>query len=235
MSSLPEGVNPRDVWVVLPAYNEGRVIGSVIAPILREGYHVVVVDDASTDRTYQEACAARAHVCRHLINLGQGAALQTGIAYALAKGAAYVVTFDADGQHLASDIPALLQCLVGQGCDVALGTRFAPGSRAEDMPALRKWVLKLATLYLRLSVGVRVTDAHNGLRAFTAAAAAQLEIRQNRMAHASEILRQIRTRGLRYAEVPVTIRYTDYSLAKGQKVHNAINILWDSFTGLFLR
>jgi len=228
-------VKPRTVWIVVPAFNEGTIVRSVINPLIDEHYNVVVVDDGSTDETFAEACHAGAYVCRHTANLGQGAALQTGIQYALSKGAAHIVTFDADAQHDHTDIPKLLEPLGTGDFDVALGTRFGREGQAPEFPSSRKALLKLATLYTRLTLRMKITDTHNGLRAFTAQAATQLNITQNRMAHASQILGQVRSHRMRYIEVPVTVQYTEYSTAKGQKVSNIINILWDSFTELIRR
>ncbi|MFP2932707.1 glycosyltransferase family 2 protein [Pyxidicoccus sp. 3LG] len=215
----------RRVFIVIPAFNEGGAIADVVSKVVRRFTCTVVVDDGSADETAEFAHKAGAHVLVHPINLGQGAALQTGIEYALAHGAEYIVTFDADGQHDADDIPVMIATMESSNANVALGSRFL--GRAERMPASRKWLLKAATLFTRVTTGLKVTDAHNGMRVFNAAGAAKLHIRQNRMAHASEILDQIAEHGIPYVEVPVTIRYTEYSLAKGQSGLGAFNILLD--------
>jgi glycosyltransferase involved in cell wall biosynthesis len=184
---------------------------------------VVVIDDCSADATSDVAHAAGAVVLRHPVNLGQGAALQTGLRYALAQGAEAIVTFDADGQHRVQDIDVLLETQRQTGAEVVVGSRFL-GS-AEGMPALRRLVLRAAVVFTRITSGVALTDAHNGLRLLMRSAAAKLRIEQNRMAHASEIVDQFRALGLRVAEAPVTIRYTEYSLRKGQRLDNAFHIL----------
>ncbi len=214
-------------WVVIAAYNEGRAIGRVLAELAALPYRVAVVDDGSTDATAEIAARAGAEVLRHPINLGQGAALQTGIEYALLRGASHVVTFDADGQHRTADIAALLAALSTDDADFALGSRFR--GAAVDLPPLRRLMLRAATLFTRATSGLDVTDAHNGLRAMTRRGAARIRLRQNRMAHASEILHQIAASGLRYAEVPVTIQYSRYSLAKGQRASEFVVILLDLF------
>src|SRR5262245_2236679 len=99
------------VWVVCPAFNEAPAIGRVLSDLSRTDYDVVVVDDCSCDATRHIATELDATVISHPINLGQGAALKTGIEYALAQGATYIVTFDADGQHRVGDIPRLLDAL----------------------------------------------------------------------------------------------------------------------------
>jgi glycosyltransferase involved in cell wall biosynthesis len=216
----------KGVFLVIPAYNEGSALGDVIAGVVGRFAGVVVVDDGSADDTARVAKDAGATVLVHPVNLGQGAALQTGLAYALRKGARYVVTFDADGQHDAKDIPRMIEALERTGAQVALGSRFLDGS-STNATRSRRILLKAATVFTRLTTGLQVTDAHNGMRVLTAAGAARLRIRQNRMAHASEILEQIASERIPYIECPVHIRYTDYSRAKGQSGFEAINILID--------
>jgi glycosyltransferase involved in cell wall biosynthesis len=216
---------PADVYVVVPCYNEGPVIAEVLAGLCAHFPNVVAVDDGSTDATWERLRESRATVLRHVVNLGQGAALQTGLTYALRAGAKYLVTFDADGQHQVEDLARLLTPVVAGQADVALGSRFL--GAAVDMPLGKRLVLRAAVTFTRVAGGIRLTDTHNGLRALTAEAARKLPITQNRMAHASELLHNIVERELRYVEVPVTIRYTEWSRAKGQSVFNAVNILFD--------
>src|SRR5205085_520196 len=147
-------------------------------------------------RTAEIALAFGAAVIRHPLNLGQGAALQTGIDYALAHGAEFIVTFDGDGQHRAADIAALIAALIEEHADFALGSRFL--GQSPNLPVLRRFVLHAATLFTRLSTGLPLTDTHNGLRAMTRKGASCISLRQNRMAHASELLSQIAASGLRY-------------------------------------
>jgi glycosyltransferase involved in cell wall biosynthesis len=186
----------------------------------------VVVDDGSGDGTADHAATAAA-VVRHPVNLGQGAALQTGIDYALHQGADVIVTFDADGQHRASDIERLVAALREAPADFALGSRFLGDAIA--LSTARRLLLRAATLFTQLTTGLRLTDTHNGLRAMTRHGAEKIRLRQNRMAHASEILAQIAASGLPYVEVPVRIEYTAYSLAKGQRLGDALAILLDLF------
>lgn len=215
------------IYVVIAAYNEGAVISRVVADVKRAGYPVVVVDDGSRDATADHARSAGAIVIEHPFNLGQGAALQTGIDYAVAQDAEIIVTFDADGQHRVSDIARLTDALVQEQADFALGSRFL--GQAPNLPPPRRLMLRAATLFTRLTSGLQVTDTHNGLRAMTRNGAAAIRLQQNRMAHASECLSQIGASGLRYVERPVTIEYTAYSLAKGQNMRDAVLILLDLF------
>jgi glycosyltransferase involved in cell wall biosynthesis len=221
--------NTGNVWVVIPAYDEDAVIGDVVGRLRICYRNVVVVDDCSRDATGPAAGAAGAMVLRHPINLGQGAALQTGISYALEQGADSIVTFDADGQHRVEDIGVLIDVQIRTGAEVVLGSRFL--GRAENIPTLRRLLLKLAVIFARVTSGANLTDAHNGLRLFTRRAALQLRITQNRMAHASEITEQIHRLGLSMTEAPVTIVYTDYSLRKGQKLSSVFTILSELIVG----
>jgi polyprenyl-phospho-N-acetylgalactosaminyl synthase len=221
MRPVPE----KSVWIVIPAYNEVAIIGRVVGDLVERGYAVVVVDDGSADGTGVTARTAGGAVVAHPFNLGQGAALQTGIAFALLQDADYLVTFDADGQHRATDIDGLLDALRTQNADFALGSRFL--GTATDMPASRRLLLKAATWFTRLTTGLRITDTHNGLRAMTRRGAGKIKLRQNRMAHASEILHAVARSGLRYVEVPVTVDYSVYSLAKGQRLTDSLRILVD--------
>jgi glycosyltransferase involved in cell wall biosynthesis len=226
MSAAEISSNPT-VWVICAAYNEATTIGRVVTELDGAGYRVVVVDDGSGDGTRHIAAVAGADVVVHPVNLGQGAALQTGIDYALSQGADILVTFDADGQHRVADIPVLLDALRHERAEFALGSRFL--GQTYHLPALRRWILYAATIFTRLTTGLRLTDSHNGLRALTRRGAAAFRLRQNRMAHASEILVEIAHSGLRYVEVPVTIEYTAYSLAKGQRIGDSVTILLDLF------
>jgi glycosyltransferase involved in cell wall biosynthesis len=220
--SLDPNVRSRTM-LVIPAFNEATRVGEVIESVRRSYPHVVVVDDGSSDQTATVARQAGAFVLRHVVNRGQGAALQTGITFALRRGADYIVTFDADGQHRISDIAALLEPIVTGEVEIALGSRFM--GKAVRIPPLRRLVLSLAVLFTRVVSGVVVTDAHNGLRAFSRRAAAGIDIRNDRMAHASELIDIIRALDLPYREVPVKIKYTSESLAKGQSLRGAARIL----------
>jgi len=217
----------RDIWVIIAAYDEARVIAGVVADVKSAGHRIVVVDDGSADRTADLAAAAGAVVIRHPINLGQGAALQTGLDYALSHRADIIVTFDADGQHRAADIARLVDALARHGADFALGSRFLGGT--VNLPTSRRLVLRAATWFTRATTALTVTDSHNGLRAMTRRGAGHIRLRQNRMAHASEILHQIAASGLKYVETPVTIHYSAYSLAKGQSAFDAVLIILDLF------
>jgi glycosyltransferase involved in cell wall biosynthesis len=208
------GDDGMKTWIVIAAYHEGRVIRDVARAVCALYPNVVVVDDASADNTGDEARAAGATVLRHLINRGQGAALKTGIVYALSQGAEAIVTFDADGQHDPKEIAAMLAPIERGEADITLGSRFLQGG--SNVPPLRRIVLRLGIMFTRIFSHIKVTDTHNGFRAMNRAAAEKIRIIQDRMAHASEILDEIIHHKLRYKEVPVTITYSYYSKEKGQ-------------------
>jgi glycosyltransferase involved in cell wall biosynthesis len=217
----------KRAWVVVPAYRESQVLGRVVAELQGICPRIIVVDDGSQDETGRAALAAGATVLTHIVNLGQGAALQTGIEFALREGAEYIFTFDADGQHAAESLAVLADAMAASGADVVLGSRWM--GCVEGMPRLRRLMLGAAVVFTRQHSGLGVSDTHNGLRLFTRAAASRLRITQPRMAHASEILAKIGALKLRYVEAPVTVRYTGYSLGKGQKTSGMFRVLLDIF------
>lgn len=227
-ATVPTSVDADSVWIVIAAYNEAPVIEGVLQSLEAHYKNIVVVDDGSQDGTPEIVRRTHSHLVQHPINLGQGAALQTGIDFALRRSSQFIVTFDADGQHDPTDILLLLQALANGGADIACGSRFL--GRTYDMPRARRLFLKMVARFTSITSGVKMTDAHNGLRAMTRTSATKLQIRQDRMAHASEIVQEIARKKLRLVEVPVTIRYTEYSLSKGQKLSHSIDILIDLLT-----
>lgn len=223
----------QQTWIVIAAYNEETVIRSVVLGVRSTYPNVIVVDDGSLDGTGKEAKAAGAILITHAINLGQGAALQTGISFAVKCNAKYIVTFDADGQHCVEDVGSMLQVMRAGNYDFVLGSRFF--GTTENLPVMRLLVLKAAILFTRLSTGLKLTDTHNGLRVMRAEAASKLKLHQNGMAHASEFLAQIAAHNMSYTEAAVNIRYTEYSLRKGQKITNSFNIIMDLIVERFTK
>ena len=206
----------NSVFIVVPAFNESRSISKVIKDLKKGGYkNIIVVDDGSKDNTFEIANSQNVFVLHHLINRGQGAALKTGIDFALLKGAKIIVTFDADGQHQVSDIKKLTAPVCSGRFDVALGSRFLNKETAAKVPLMRRFLLKGSVCITKLFYGIKLTDTHNGFRAFSRKAAEKIKITSNKMEHASEILEEITKNHLKYIEVPVTIRYSRYSIEHG--------------------
>lgn len=223
------GAEFSDTWLIVPCYNEGQVIFDVLKHARGTFPNIVAVNDGSADDSSALIHAAGAHLVNHPLNLGQGAALQTGIEYARAQtGAKYFVTFDADGQHQVKDVVRMVQRLRDEPVDIIVGTRFGQPGAKTQVPWLKRLVLKTAVLLSPRTRRLGLTDAHNGLRAFNRTVAEEIDIRMNGMSHASEIVALIDEHSWRVAEEPVDILYTEYSLAKGQSLINGVNILADS-------
>jgi len=219
-------VSMQGVCVIVPVYNEALTVARTVSDLLQTFDHVVCVDDGSADGSADLAHAAGATVLRHVLNQGQGAALRTGFDYILRHTAAsYAVTFDADGQHLVEDAQRMVERARAEHIDVVLASRFT--GRTEQMPLAREMLLRAAVRFTRMTSRLEVTDTHNGLRVLSRSALQRIDLRMPRMAYASELLDAIVPAGLSYAEEPVTVIYTDYSRAKGQKNSNAFNILFD--------
>ncbi|MFA5946964.1 MAG: glycosyltransferase family 2 protein [Patescibacteria group bacterium] len=210
------------VVAVIAGYNEEARIADAVRDALAYVPFAVVVDDGSRDKTGEVASKAGAHVLTHILNRGQGASLQTGMDYALnVLGAEAIVHFDADGQMRGGEIPLMLEPIMKGEADVVLGSRFL-GREAENMPGLRRAMILLGVLFTRGLSGIKVTDTHNGFRAFSRNAGLSVRISLDRMAHASEILDIIVNKRLKYVERPVTIRYSEETLQKGQSTLKAM-------------
>ncbi|APT83888.1 glycosyltransferase family 2 protein [Corynebacterium aquilae] len=227
-------MDTNDTWLIIPCYNEGTVIKDVIENARATFPNIVAVNDGSADNSAAQIHAAGAHLVNHPVNLGQGAAIQTGVEYARRQpGARYFVTFDADGQHQVKDVVAMLERLRNDDADIIVGTRFGDAARDEDqVPLIKRIVLKTVVMLSPRTRRLGLTDAHNGLRVFNRKVADELNIRMNGMSHASEFVTQMDEKGWRVAEQPVDILYTEYSMSKGQSLINGVNILAD---GLLVR
>lgn len=219
--------------IVIPAYNEAKVIGSVLDNLPKQLKKVtkitpLVINDNSTDNT---AAVARAHGARcvtHNMNLGAGGATLTGFEAAKKMGADLVVTLDADGQHSPDDIADVIRPITHRGYDVVIGSRLLRPSK--QMPAYRRfgnWVLNGVTF---LFFGIWVTDSQSGFKAFSRQALDKIELSTVGYEFCSEIIGEIKRLKLRYKEVPITTIYTDYSKMKGQSALNALNIIFGLLT-----
>lgn len=222
--SAPVGAN--DVWVVIPLFNEASVIETVIHDLHQEFTNVVCIDDGSSDGSADVARRAGARVLQHPVNLGQGASLQTGFEYAMQQpGARFIVTFDADGQHRVEDAVKMVEMAKSEHLAIVFGSRFL--DKRTNPGILKRIILKTAIWVTNMTTGLRLTDAHNGLRVVRTDALSQVKLVQDRMAHATEIVLKLGRTGLPWREYPVELLYTDYSKAKGQSALNSINILVD--------
>nr|WP_026166209.1 glycosyltransferase family 2 protein [Corynebacterium mastitidis] len=219
----------EDTWLIVPCFNEGTVIGDVISQARETFPNIVAVNDGSADNSADAIHRAGAHLVNHPVNLGQGAAIQTGVEYARSQpGARYFVTFDADGQHQVKDVLSMVARLRSEPIDIVVGTRFGrPRSETDQVPWIKRVVLKTVVALSPRTRRLGLTDAHNGLRAFNKKVADQLNLRMNGMSHASEFVALMDDLGWRVTEQPVEILYTEYSLSKGQSLFNGVNILAD--------
>jgi glycosyltransferase involved in cell wall biosynthesis len=213
--------------LIIPVYNEDSVIFGVVENAKKHFKHIVCVNDGSKDNSRSEILRSGAYLVDHPINMGQGAALQTGIEFARQiENIDYFVTFDADGQHRINDVKQMLARIHKGDVDIVLGSRFL--GKTIGMKRSKKVLLKVATRFSNVLSGVKLTDTHNGLRVFNRHVAETMQITMPDMAHASEILDIIARQKYRYTEVPVIIEYTDYSRSKGQAMINAVNIGFDA-------
>ena len=216
---------PRCV-VVVPLFNEETVITGVVTDLQKHFSRIVCVDDGSSDGSAEAARRAGATVIAHPMNLGQGAALQTGITWARQKGDLdYLITFDGDGQHKVEDVVDMLSYARRRDLAIVFGSRFLDKRTKPDLA--KRIVLKVAVLITRVVTALQLTDAHNGLRVIRADALEHVNLIQDRMSHATEIVHQLAKSGLVWKEYPVEVLYTEYSKRKGQSLLNSINILFD--------
>lgn len=225
-------VNKSKVFIIVPCYNEGTVIRNTLKKLLTTGYQIILIDDGSTDETPKLTQDFPIHYIRHIVNLGQGAALQSGMQHALQLGAEIVVHFDADGQHQINDISQVIAPILQNEADIVLGSRFQNSSN--NVPFSKKILLRLGIILNGFLTGIWLSDAHNGLRAMNERALSTIRLQVNGMAHASEILIEIKKHKLRFKEVPVEIQYTEYSMQKGQSIWNSFHIFTDLLARKFL-
>lgn len=210
---------------LIAAYNEETSISNVIEQLVASGQPVLVVDDGSQDGTAEilRRYGKTIFVARHPVNLGQGAALQTGLTCARLLDPEYIVTFDADGQHRLSDALAMIAYLEKHpALEILLGSRFLGATTA--MPKMKRITLKAGVLFTNYLSDLAITDTHNGLRVMRRDFYKRFNFQTTGMEHASEILDFIGMKRVSFEEFPVTIDYTEYSKAKGQSWTNAIKL-----------
>ncbi len=223
----------KKVCIVIPAYNEERMIGKVIDSLKKEDLkNIIVIDDSSHDNTAEVARKHGAKVHSHIINRGLGGALNTGITAALMSNADIIATCDADGQHRPRDVRKAVETLIKEGCDVVLGSRMI---NSKGMSLSRKLLNRGANMLTCLLFGIYVTDTQGGLRVFSRSAAEKIKIKTNRMEVSSEIIKEIGRNKLRFKEIPIEVIYTEYSMAKGQKNTNAFRIIYKLLLSRIMR
>ncbi|PHN06460.1 glycosyltransferase family 2 protein [Flavilitoribacter nigricans] len=216
------------IYVVIPAKDEANRIGKVIYQTILQGYdQVIVVDDGSSDNTIQVARQFGATVLSHPINLGAGAATQTGVEFALEQGADIIVTLDGDNQHFPDDIPKLVQALEEQQVDVVIGSRFL--SQNDDIPAIRRLYNKIGNLITTLITGALISDSQSGMKAFRANFARKIDFHFNGYEFCTEFIYLIRHHRASYTEVPIKVRYSEETLQKGQSLGNGIKMAYRFF------
>ncbi len=216
--------NKSQIGLVIPAFNEGKVIGAVLENLKKNGYdNIIVIDDGSSDNTYEIAKNAGVNVLQHSINRGLGGALGTGLAAGVRKGYDVVITFDADGQHAVADIERVAAPILQGKYDVVIGSRL---KNHDGMPWYRVMMNMVGNFITYALFGIWCSDTQSGLRAFSLDAARQIQIRTNRMEVSSEIIREIGRRNLNMKEVPIKAIYTDYSLSKGQSLFTGVKTLF---------
>lgn len=200
------------VYIILPAYSESKVIKEVIQSIKKEGYkNIIVVDDGSSDNTYEQAKSTGVITISHPINRGKGAATQTGIDAAKLLNADILVTMDSDGQHDPKDIKKLVKPILENKADVVIGSRMIDN---KDMPSSRVLMNKIANVVTYIFFGIMVKDSQSGFRAYSKKAYNSVYTYMDRYEFESEMLGQIKSANLKIKEVPIKVIYTDYSKSK---------------------
>jgi len=208
----------------VPAKDEAGRIGGVLHQILDNGFNnIIVVNDGSKDKTAEVAKSFNVTVLDHLINLGAGAATQTGIEYALLQGADVIVTIDADHQHMPSDIDLLVNTLQQKQVDIVIGSRFL--KKDNNIPSTRVLYNKIANIVTYIVTGVLVSDSQSGMKAFTSGFAQKSKLNFNGFEFSVEMIRNIKVNNAKVVEIPIKVIYTKDTLSKGQNLLTGIRML----------
>ena len=213
------------LFIVIPAKDEATRIGAVLRRLKALGYdNIVVVDDGSSDDTQGVALSEACTVLRHQINLGSGAATQTGIEYALSQGAEIIVTMDADGQHAPEDVGVLLEALEGTQAEVVIGSRFMADTG--KVPTSRRLFNRIGSYLTWLVTGKYTSDSQSGMKLIRASLARKIAFHFYGYEFCTELFHIIQREKANFVEVPIQAIYTQESLQKGQN-------LWMGFRMLF--
>lgn len=226
----------KDTYVIVPTYNEEiDVVKKTLTDLLASFQNIIIVNDGGDNSLMAELHNLPVHYLWHQINLGQGAALQTGMEYALDLGANKIAFFDADGQHDPQDLLKMVRVMDDKDYDIILGSRFIRRQHIIAVPFLRRLILRTGTLLNFIFTGLLLSDAHHGLKLIHARAASRIEFRQNKQLHATEILLLIRRYKFSYSEMPAAVTYTSYSRHKGQKNRHVLKIVTDLILSKFIK
>ena len=216
------------VCVVIPAFNEAGVVGDVVSDVIKAfkktpySTEIVVVNDASKDKTNDAAKRHGAIVINHILNSGAGGATATGLSYAQQNGFDIAATMDADGQHSAKDVVMGIQEIIKRGDDLLIGSRMIDNKGMSKTKIIGNKGLSFITYFL---FGINSTDSQSGLRIFSRRALEELHWKTSGYEFCSEMLWRAKQQKLRISEYPIMTIYTDYSMSKGQNNWNGINIV----------
>ena len=214
---------PRE-YIVIPAFNEATRLPGVLKRILHLGYrHIIVVDDGSDDNTADVAREHNVYVVRHPINLGVGAATQTGIAYALKNGASYIVTLDGDHQHLPEDIEHLLSAIRDSDKDMIIGSRFM--KHDNQIPPIRYFYNQIGNIVTFLVTGHYLTDSQSGMKVISRKFAKDTRINCNGFEFCVEMIRNAKRHRYKISEIPISVKYSKDTLQKGQSFLNGVRMI----------
>jgi glycosyltransferase involved in cell wall biosynthesis len=218
--------NLDNVYVILPLFNESKVLGKVIDEVHSTFKNIIVVDDGSTDNSYDLLLKKDVTLIKHPINLGQGAAIATGFEHVKKiENAFAVITFDADGQHSIDDAKEFAKTILDCEEEIIFGSRFLGNEK--NIPFVKRNVLKIATFITNIITGMKLSDTHNGLKAIKKSCLKKLDLDINGYAFESQLIYQISKHKISYRELPANIIYTDYSISKGQSIRNGFIIIED--------
>jgi polyprenyl-phospho-N-acetylgalactosaminyl synthase len=219
------------IFCVIPAFNEEKNIATVIDQVKPLVDTVVVVDDSSSDQTASSSAKTGVVLLKHIINRGQGAALRTGTEYCLKNDADIVVHFDADGQFLSKDIEKVVAPIKNGEAQVVFGSRFLDSAHSSEMPIFKKYfIMPLAKAVNKIFFNINLTDPQSGFRAMSSEAARKINWRQDRMAHCSEIMFEVKKNNFKVKEIPIRVIYHSF----GQSFSGGLKILKELFIAMLV-
>jgi glycosyltransferase involved in cell wall biosynthesis len=212
------------VAVIIPALNAQRTLPAVVADARAQLEPVLVIDDGSRDATGEVAGAAGAVVIRHPVNRGKGGALKTGFAWALENGFDGVITLDADGQHLAGEIPKFLRERERSGADLIIGGR---AHLFDEMLPRRRMANRFSAACISLTSGVRISDSQSGFRFYSANLIRSIALRTDGFDMESEVIVRAGRRGFRIVTIPIDLGFVDGIATSHYKpLKDTLRIAW---------